>query len=403
MNLKYYRNIPLLYIYSVLIKRVSMPIIILYFLLNNLNFTQIGILAAVMAITQISLEIPGGIFADTHGKKLSLMLHSVFATLTMFFYFIGNSFVYFLIASVMYGIAGGFITGTRNALLYDSLTELNKASEFKKYNGRVLLYSHLINAGILLMIPVIYNYNSKLPFLIGITFFIISIVTSLFMIEPPIQKIHKKSFSSYYKRFFESLKEISVSKKLLLTLILSMIAAGFVYMSSEFIQPLLRISGLEIIYFGIIYALMRGITGLGGIVTHKIEKYFKLDYLLFIGAGIILISFVGFSYGVGLIIILAVLLIKFGEGFNRIVFEDEINKNIKSNNRTTILSVSSLSNSLLKALLIVIFGIVADIVGVQGMFIYVIILFLIVVALVLFFMRINIHKSKNIKYYKEIK
>ena len=106
------KNIPLLYIYSIFIKRVSMPIIIIYFLLNNLSLTQVGILAAVMAIATIITEIHGGIFADIYGRKLSLALHSVFGILTMFFYFIGNSFEYFLIASITYGLAGAFISGT---------------------------------------------------------------------------------------------------------------------------------------------------------------------------------------------------------------------------------------------------------------------------------------------------
>ena len=85
MKPNYYRNIPLLYLYSILIKRVSMPIIVLYFLLNNLNFTQIGILAAVMSIVALSTEVHGGVFADLHGKKTSLILGSVMGALTMFF------------------------------------------------------------------------------------------------------------------------------------------------------------------------------------------------------------------------------------------------------------------------------------------------------------------------------
>ena len=133
MSINYSRNIPLLYIYGVLIKRVSQPIIIIFFLLNNLNFTQIGILAAVNSIIHLSTEVHGGIFADIHGKKLSLILHSIFGALTMLFYFIGNTFAWFLLASVMYGLAGAFITGTRNALLYDTLIKLKRTSEFKKF------------------------------------------------------------------------------------------------------------------------------------------------------------------------------------------------------------------------------------------------------------------------------
>ncbi len=385
----YYRNIPLLYIYSVLIKRVSMPIIVIYFLLNNLNFTQIGILVAVTYIIQVSTEIHGGIFADLHGRKLSLLISSLFGFLTMLFYFIGDSFVYFFIASVMYGISGAFITGTRPSLLYSTLEKLNKTHNFKKYNGKMLFYSHLFNALVLLLIPVLYTYNVKLPFLIGMLFFIGSFITALFFIEPAKTEKQEKSFSTYNKRLSNSLKEIHANKKLLSTLFMIMATSAFVFMSSPFIQPLLQISGLAIIYFGVVYALMRAIMGLAGIITHKLERYFKTGSLLFIGLALITLSLFGFSYGFGLIIISSVLLLKFSEGLNRILLEDDVNKNIKSTNRTTILSISSLSKTLFASVLVFIFGITADLVGVQAMFVYVIVVFLVCAIPAFIFMKKN--------------
>ena len=389
MTQSYYHNIPLLYFYSIFIKRVSMPIIILYFLLNNLSFTQIGILAAVMSIIHMATEVHGGIFADIHGKKTSLILHSVFGTLTMLFYFIGDSFAWFLLASVMYGIAGAFITGTRNALLYDTLTKLNRASEFKKFNGKVLLYSHVVNALVLLAIPVIYTINAKLPFLIGIGFFIISLILTFFFIEPPLTKKSKTTLAMYNIRFLEALKEIRLSKKLLSAILLAMLTASFVFMSSEFIQPLLKISGLQVIYFGVIYALIRGIIGFGGSITYRLEKYFTLEKLLFIGVVGIIVSFLGFSFGTGILIILAVLLLNLSEGFNRIILEDELNKNIKSENRTTILSILSFSQALFNAGLVFVFGITADLVGVQSMFNYALGLFIVTIVAALIFMKNN--------------
>lgn len=389
MTQLYYRNIPLLYLYSIFIKRVSMPIIILYFLVNNLSFTQIGILAAVMSIIRITTEVHGGIFADIHGKKTSLLLHSVFGMLTMFFYFIGNSFTWFLLASISYGIAGAFISGTRNALLYDTLTKLNRSSEFKKFNGKILLYSHTVNALVLLAIPVLYTFNTKLPFLIGIGFFLVSFVIAFSFIEPPLTKKSKTTLAMYNTRLLEALKEIRISKKLLAAILLAMLTGAFVFMSSEFIQPLLKISGLQVVYFGIVYACMRGVMGLGGLITHKLEKYFTLENLLLIGIVGTIVSFLGFSVGTGFIIIAAILLLRLSEGFNRILLEDEINKNTKSKNRTTILSVSSLSKGVFNAIIVFVFGFTADLVGVQNMFVYALALFLVAVTCAFIFMKSN--------------
>ena len=89
----------------------------------------------------------------------------------MLLYFIGDSFAWFLVASIVYGLAGAFITGTVNALLYDTLIKLKRTSEFKKFNGKIVFYSHFFNALVLLAIPVVYEINVKLPFLIGAVFF----------------------------------------------------------------------------------------------------------------------------------------------------------------------------------------------------------------------------------------
>ena len=381
----YKRNIPLLYIYSIFIKRVSMPIIILYFLLNNLSYTEIGILASVTAAITLITEIHGGIFADIHGRKSSLILHAFFGLITMFFYYVGNSFIYFLIASISYGLAGAFITGTKNSFLYDTLRKLGMTEDFKKYNGRSVLYSHLVNAVVLLFIPVIYNVNVKLPFLIGMAFFVVAIITA-FLFKEPVNKLTEKN---YNKRLFNSLQEVISHKLLLSSIILTTILFAFIYMASDYIQPLLRISGLQIVYFGIVFALMRVIMGFAADIAHRFKA--RIEYLLLAGISIVLVSFLGFHLGKTIILMTAaILLLKFGEGFNRILLENEINSAIKSDNRTAILSISSLSRSLLLALIAVPFGALADFVGVQQMFLYAFIILAILSTAAYFFLQENL-------------
>ena len=369
------KNIPLLYIYSIFIKRVSMPIIIIYFLLNNLSLTQVGILAAVMAIATIITEIHGGIFADIYGRKLSLALHSVFGILTMFFYFIGNSFEYFLIASITYGLAGAFISGTRNSILYDTLLKKKKEKDFKKYSGKIMFYSHIFNAFFLLIIPVIYVFNVKLPFLIGILFFAISLIAAILLTEPQ----NNNKDKSINKKLFSALKEITINKNIIFLLVLFALFFGFVYTSAEFTQPILKFTGLEVIFFGIVYALKRAVMGIGGGLTHKLEKYSNKK-LIFIGMILLLITLIFYFTARLEFVVLAILLLGLAEGFNRIVFDDAINKRISSKNRTTVLSVSSLLKSLVKAIFVLSFAIYADLFGLKEMCGIAIILFLVILV-----------------------
>jgi MFS family permease len=381
------RNIPLLYGFSIFIKRVSMPIIILYFLLNNLNFTQIGILAAVMAIVALIFEIHGGVFADTYGRRISLLLSSVFSFLTMFFYFIGDSFPFFFIASIIYGLSFAFTSGTRQSLMYDTLLNLKREKEFKKFNGRMVLYSHAVNASVLLAIPLIYVINPKLPFLIGMGFSSLSFMTAIFMIDPPRHKSRLDVISKV--KISEAFKEILTNNRTLFVFLLAMITGAYHFTTANFIQPLLLISGLQVIYFGIIYALMRVFMGLGGEIVHRMESHFRLNNLIILGIIIYIGGLLGFYLGAGVTIIAAIILLRFGDGFNRIILEDEINKEIKPDYRTTVLSISGLSKELTTAGLVLSFGFAADIFGVQGMFGYGLTVFVILIILATLFVKLR--------------
>lgn len=386
-------NIPLIYAYSVLIKRVSMPIIVIYFLSYNLSFTQIGLLATVMALINFSTNIHGGIYTDLNGTKKAMAISAILGLLTMFFYWIGSSFEVFLLASVCYGFSGTFIGGTRNALLYETLRVLKKPGEFKKYNGRQLLYSHLINAAILLAIPVLYVFDKKLPFLIGMAFFAAAFLLTLFLNEPRVHKV-KKNLGEYNKRLIEAFKEVFSKKRVLFAVLLSAITYSMILTSSEYNQPVLNIAGLPVILFGAVYSLKRVTMALSGDLPHRIEKKLGPKKMFWSAIIVVLLGLTMYSFTSGILLIIAVLLMSFAEGFNRVVMEDEVNQNIGSKNRTTILSITNASSSALNAVLVLLAGIAADALGVQQMFLLALIAFAVITG-VTYFLSASVWKTKE--------
>jgi len=129
---------------------------------------------------------------------------------------------------------------------------------------------------------------------------------------------------------------------------LTTVTSGFLLATSEFIQPMLRIASLDVIYFGIIYAIMRMTMGVGGFVVHYSERLLDEKRLLLFGVIVIVLGYLGFYLGTGIIIILSVFLLAFAEGFNRIILV----------------------------------GILADLVGVKNIFAFVAVAFVISVSIV---------------------
>jgi len=378
----YQRNIPLMYIFHTLIKRPTMPIIILFFLLNNLNFTQIGILASALAITALILEVPSGVFADLYGRRTALIISSIVGTASMVFYLIGTNFHYFLVATVLFGIAMAFTSGTRSALLYDTLAKLGKENQYKKYNGRSFFYSHIASALILLVIPVIYIINERIPFAIAVVFYAGAFVTTLLMVEPPIEKEIGSSFKSIIS---SSRNEIKKSRGLFLFILLASLTAAFIYATNEYYQPLLIIAELPVTYFGLVYFGKRLSFAIGAELSHRLEKVLKTGFSILLIGSLIILAYLGSFVGAGAVLIAAVILFSFVESPVKIILGDEVNKRTSSKNRSTVISFGAFIQKMALALLALLYGVLADVIGIQELFGIGIVLFVIVFVTLTFF------------------
>lgn len=137
-NIKYYRLVNFFAGAVFLI-----PIITLFYKYSGLSLFQIIIIANVSSLCVWLLEIPTSVFADTMGRKRSL-LYSVLANFCgalMILFF--PSFTGFIIASVFSALYFSFWSGTGQAFLDENLQVLNKQKEFGKYIGEFMFYEQL--------------------------------------------------------------------------------------------------------------------------------------------------------------------------------------------------------------------------------------------------------------------
>lgn len=129
-------NIWKFYLYEILYSLMFFtPIIVLFYQNNGLSLTQIMIIQSINSVAWIILEIPSGYFADVVGRKQSLMLTGIFATISMLTFGFANSFFQFLMASLFWALAGAFISGADSAFIYDTLKELKKEHLYIKKFG----------------------------------------------------------------------------------------------------------------------------------------------------------------------------------------------------------------------------------------------------------------------------
>lgn len=132
------RNIRLFYLYT-FFNHLDMwlPVMTLFVLDRGFSLTQYAIVDAMWYVSTVFFEIPTGIVTDRYGKKVSLLVAAVVLSLSLFIVVSTYSFALLMVGYLLWGFANSFETGTTQALLYDSLKQVEEEEKFRRVLGRV--------------------------------------------------------------------------------------------------------------------------------------------------------------------------------------------------------------------------------------------------------------------------
>lgn len=362
-NLK--SNIWKIYLFEILAGMFfSIPIMVLFWQDNGLSLTQVMILQSIFAIIAMLLEVPTGYFADIYGRKKTLIIAAITGAIAITTYSLGHNFFQFLIAEIFFALSVSFTSGTVSALVYDTLQEIGEEKNYKKVWGNVLFYGMIALAvsnvfgGFIAKIDLRYALYASIPF------FTLMIPVAFLLQEP---KRHKLIFEKgYTKELFKIIKVALIqNEKLRWILIYSGIIYAFNQSALWLYQPYFKLSGLDIAYFGIVFASFQTVAAFSSKYAHKIEEKlgqkYSLAMLIFLVAG----SYFLMSNFVFLFSFSFCFIQQFVRGFKNAVITDYINQLTNSSMRATILSAESFIGRLLYAIIIPIFGWIADIYTLQ--------------------------------------
>lgn len=337
-----------------------LPIIVLFWQENGLSLTQIMLLQSFFAIIVVLLEVPSGYFADVFGRKKSLVIAGIFLFLGIFSYSLGHNFYQFLIAEIFWAFGLSFMSGTDSALVYDTLVDLKEEKKYKKIWGNIFFYK-LIGVSIASIIGgFIGKINFRWTFYAMLPFLILFIPVAWSIKEP---KRHKMIFErGYLEKLFQILRTTFIDNiKLRWLIIYSAVIISLNQAVLWFYQPYFKLTGLDIVYFGFVFAAFNLVAAISSKYAHYIEKKigrkFSLVMLIFLVAGsyFLMSNFIyWFSFSFAFIQ-------QFVRGFSRPVITDYINKLTTSEVRATVLSAQNLVEKLFYAFIIPFAGWAADI------------------------------------------
>jgi MFS family permease len=355
------RNIWKFYLYKVLAGMFfSIPVMVLFWQNNGLSLTEVMVLQSIFAILAVIFEVPTGYFADVQGRKKTLVIAGVTGFIAVTIYSLGHNFFQFVIAEIFFALSVSFSSGTTAAFVYDTLHDLGRESEYKKIWGKALSYGMFALAFSSVLGGFIAKVDLRYTLYASIPFFAMMIPLALSMQEP---ERHKLVFKKGYTR--ELLKTIKVvllkNKKLKWIIVYSGVIYAFNQSALWLYQPYFKLSGLDIAYFGIVFAGFQVVAALSAKYAHKIEEKlgqkYSLAMLVFLVAG----SYFLMSNFVFLFSFSFCFIQQFVRGFKNTVVTDYINKLADPSMRATTLSAESFVGRLIYAAIIPVFGWIADI------------------------------------------
>lgn len=353
-------NIWKFYLYEILYSLMFFtPIIVLFYQNNGLSLTQIMIIQSINSIAWILMEIPSGYFADTVGRKQSLIITGIFATLAMLTFGLGYNFYHFLLASLFWALAGVFISGADSAFIYDTLKCLHKENLYKKVWGNTV-FCYSIGVSVASIIGgLLGGMNFRYPFFAMLPFYLFLIPLAFSFHEPTRNKT--LSNKNHFYNLLQAIKmSIFQNKKLRRLILYAAVIATAIDLAYYLYQPYFKLSGLDIVYFGLVFAAFNLIQALSAKFSHSIEKKLGQNFsliLLFILTGMcyILMGNIIFIFS-----FIFAFLFQFVSGFSAVVISDYIHKETQSNIRATVLSVKSLIAGIFYALAAPIVGWLVD-------------------------------------------
>lgn len=227
------------------------------------------LLQAAFAFAVFVLEIPTGYLADRWGRRNTLVLGCAFGFAAYLVYATGTGFWQFLVAELLVGTGSSLLSGTVEAMTYDSLLELKREREYRRIAGNQAFLEFNIEAVSGIVGGVLGAASLALPLWVTALPMGLAVLTALSLYEPvrqmPQDKAHLRTIVRTAAHAL--LKHPGLRMVIVVYGLISSLSLIFFW----FFQPYQMLVGVPVALFGITHA----ITVVAGACSAKAVPWFE--------------------------------------------------------------------------------------------------------------------------------
>ena len=162
-----------------------MPVWVAYEL-QFISLPQLALIEAIKQGAQLLSELPTGAIADLLGKRASVLIGRIISILGLFMYAFSTNFNTFIIVAIIAGIGDSFVSGAKDALIYDSLKVDNRHNLYAKISAKASLIFQLSFAGAILLGGILSVWGYTVAIFASLCAEIVGLIVSMWFIEPSI-------------------------------------------------------------------------------------------------------------------------------------------------------------------------------------------------------------------------
>jgi MFS family permease len=288
------------------------PFMLLVFLDKGLSYLEIGTLYATREVLINLTEVPSGIFADSVGRRMTMVFSFLAYILAFITFYFADSFEILLLAMAAYAFGDAFRTGTHKAMIFDYLRLNGWEDQKTYYYGHTRAWSQRGAAVSALIAALLVLYQgSYAPIFL---FTIIPYVLNVFLILSYPKNLDGKRHTSdrrITEEFVSVMRSLIASMKSLAmvrTISSQALYTGYYKAFKDYLQPLLETLALSLPIFlawedqkrtalviGIVYSILYAATAFASSKSGTFASHFNglatpLNLTLLIGVTLGLVS-----------------------------------------------------------------------------------------------------------------
>lgn len=194
---------------------------------------EVGLFFSVIGIVGFIAEIPTGVIADKHSRKLSGLIGTATLAAAPLIVFFGHNFTAYLVAAVFYGLGRALLSGALESLVYDH-RNISK-SIYRRVNTLEITFGQ---SGILMSAAlggILFSLHESLPFIIEAVAGATCLVVIALMQEQN-KDDHIIPTASHRQHFVESMRHLFATSHLRVLVLMGVIFSVMLGMCIQFVN-----------------------------------------------------------------------------------------------------------------------------------------------------------------------